>query len=69
MGPLANNPGWGDLAEEEVRVLRNFAHHGMHGGGMQVLTTDEATAWTQERTGPRGGANYRLCKVCCPTLP
>lgn len=61
--------GW-DPVEDERRWLRDFAHHGLTGSSnMQVLTAPEAAAWVRERVGPRGGTQYRLCKVCAPAVP
>jgi hypothetical protein len=33
-----------------------------------VMTLEEARAWTAERTGPKGGRNYRRCQRCAPAL-
>lgn len=33
------------------------------------LSPEEATAWMDARTGPKGGLNWRRCRVCQPALP
>ncbi|PAZ09339.1 hypothetical protein CLM62_47145 [Streptomyces sp. SA15] len=33
-----------------------------------VMTPDEARAWIAERTGPKGGRNYKRCQRCAPTV-
>lgn len=33
-----------------------------------VMTTDEARAWMAERTGPKGGRNYKRCQRCAPAV-
>lgn len=34
----------------------------------QAMTAQEARQWTTERTGPKGGRNYKRCKHCAPAL-
>ena len=40
-------------------------------GGRELarLTPDEAESWINQRTGKRGGRNWRRCKSCQPALP
>ncbi|WP_405968950.1 hypothetical protein OG613_48585 (plasmid) [Streptomyces sp. NBC_00015] len=33
-----------------------------------VMTPGEARAWIAERTGPKGGRNYKRCQRCAPAL-
>ncbi|MET7489826.1 hypothetical protein [Streptomyces sp. NPDC005538] len=33
-----------------------------------VITPDEARAWIAERTGPKGGRNYKRCQRCAPAM-
>ncbi|MER8103883.1 hypothetical protein [Kitasatospora sp. NPDC094016] len=67
-GSLADLGGW-DPVGRDTRLLRDFAHHGYQGSNMRVLTIEEAAAWIREHTGPRGGEQYRLCKMCSPKVP
>ncbi|WP_405534708.1 hypothetical protein OG787_08115 [Streptomyces sp. NBC_00075] len=32
------------------------------------MTVAEARAWTAQNTGPKGGRNYKPCRVCAPAL-
>ncbi|WFB05603.1 hypothetical protein LRS74_00140 [Streptomyces sp. LX-29] len=54
-------------------ALTDFAHEGTTNGGwathMRVMEPGEVTAWVKERVSPRGGARYRLCRMCTPTPP
>jgi hypothetical protein len=54
-------------------ALTRLAHEGTTNTGwathMRVMEPGEAAAWVRERIGPRGGARYRLCRICTPTLP
>ncbi|MER5519895.1 hypothetical protein, partial [Streptomyces sp. NPDC002763] len=55
------------------RNLRQFAHKGMLNSGwathMVMLTAEEAVQWIDNHTGPRGGAQYKFCKICQPQAP
>ncbi|MFF8775102.1 hypothetical protein [Kitasatospora sp. NPDC015120] len=33
-----------------------------------AMTREEALSWMKERTGPKGGKSYKLCRVCVPEL-
>lgn len=65
--------GRDDSAWMLVGALRDFAHEGSGNSGwmatMRMMEPGEAAAWVAERTGPRGGRSYRLCKICTPELP
>ncbi|MFC7221004.1 hypothetical protein ACFQLX_23015 [Streptomyces polyrhachis] len=54
-------------------ALTGYAHEGTvdarWGTPMRLLEAGEAAQWVRENTGPRGGARYRLCRVCTPELP
>ncbi|MFK0264230.1 hypothetical protein ACIQU1_23350 [Streptomyces angustmyceticus] len=54
-------------------ALTAFAHEGVTNTGwathMRVLDGQEAAVWITERIGPRGGARYRLCRICRPAMP
>ncbi|GHA42711.1 hypothetical protein GCM10010329_76990 [Streptomyces spiroverticillatus] len=52
-------------------ALGRFAHDGDTSGWstqVRVLDQVETEAWLRERTGPRGGLRYRLCRRCAPLL-
>ncbi|WP_148281609.1 hypothetical protein [Nocardiopsis alba] len=49
--------------------LRTFAHiEGDVMVGALPSTRHETHVWMSERTGPKGGRNYRLCKTCSPEI-
>nr|WP_012840404.1 hypothetical protein [Streptomyces sp. W9]ACX85519.1 pCQ3_18 [Streptomyces sp. W9] len=51
-------------------AVRGLAHDGyILGTEHTPVTAEELAAWRAERTGPRGGHQYRPCKTCQPTLP
>jgi hypothetical protein len=70
--PLGLND-WRNSPERQTQDLREFAHHGYRNNGwaaqMVALNPAETTHWISNRVGPRGGAQYKLCKVCHPELP
>ncbi len=58
-----------NAVQAQRRLLREFAHHDNRGPDMRVLTADEAAEWVRRRIGPRGGMQYRLCRLCSPESP
>ncbi|MEU9263600.1 hypothetical protein AB0D68_34985 [Streptomyces sp. NPDC048212] len=66
-------PGPDDPWNNDARNLRQFAHEGLLNSSwathMVMLTPQEALQWIYDRTGPRGGSQYKLCKVCRPQAP
>ncbi|MFJ3497821.1 hypothetical protein ACIPPJ_30110 [Streptomyces sp. NPDC086091] len=61
------------------KALNSFSHaEDHHYGGafedsgdyprLDVMTPDEARSWVAERTGPKGGRNYKLCRRCAPAV-
>ncbi|WP_461033905.1 hypothetical protein [Streptomyces mayteni] len=53
-------------------LLFSYTHHNSRSGivsSFNILSPDDLVKWMEERTGPRGGTKYRLCKVCAPTPP
>lgn len=73
IGEIPGPNHWWNSADHMARNLREFAHKGMLNSGwathMVMLTPQEALQWINSRTGPRGGAQYKLCKICRPQVP
>lgn len=78
MAQAAAGTPWDDMpgrvaSDMEASGLRQFAHKGYRNTGwsaqMQVMTAQEAARWTRDRTGPRGGTQYKVCRVCRPPTP
>ncbi|MEU8776501.1 hypothetical protein [Streptomyces sp. NPDC048606] len=57
----------------EMRDLKSFVHEDEEHSGWAAFSTfldrNEAAAWVAERCGPRGGRQYRLCRICSPEHP
>jgi hypothetical protein len=49
--------------DRDVRFESHFPYP-----DLVAMTGDEARRWVDERIGPKGGRNYKLCRVCCPQL-
>ncbi|MEV8021822.1 hypothetical protein AB0O76_36955 [Streptomyces sp. NPDC086554] len=54
-------------------ALRHFTHEGAMTSSWAAhywpMARHEAASWTAEHTGPKGGKQYRLCKICNPEHP
>lgn len=48
-------------SSEDFEGSRNYPR-------FEVMTPEEARAWIAERTGPKGGRNYKRCQRCAPAL-
>lgn len=66
----SDDPRW---PRDDVQDLRSFAHERELSSSwatfMTMLTAEDAAGWIATRTGPRGGAQYKLCKICRPSIP
>lgn len=66
----SDDPRWD---KDDARELRSFAHDRELSSSwatfMTMLTAEDAVRWIATRTGPRGGAQYKLCKICRPSIP
>ncbi|WP_097865741.1 hypothetical protein [Streptomyces sp. rh34] len=66
----SRSPDW---TRNEAQDLRSFAHEHVTNSGwathMTMLTPEDVAQWIATRTGPRGGAQYKLCKICRPSIP
>ncbi len=67
------------VGEAYVEALNSFSHSDDHhygedfeGSGnyprFDIMSIEEARAWVAERTGPKGGRNYRRCQRCAPAV-
>jgi len=66
--------------EAYLQALNAFAHTGdPHSSSEEfegfrayprfaVMTQEEARGWVAERTGPKGGRNYKRCQRCGPAV-
>ncbi|MGA6172552.1 hypothetical protein ACPEIF_20165 [Streptomyces sp. NPDC012600] len=70
--PPPSGEGTDPAADQFERELLGFAHAQVlssYRPNLSVMTAQEAAGWVRARTGPRGGARFRLCKLCAPRLP
>ncbi|WP_405692642.1 hypothetical protein [Streptomyces sp. NBC_00057] len=70
IGEIPGPDDWWNGADSMARNLREFAHKGLLNSGwathMVMLTAEEALQWISSHTGPHGGTQYKLCKICQP---
>ena len=62
----------GRLPQGVGASLSDYVHNVLPGGpdsDLARLTADEAVAWMDARTGPKGGLRWRRCRSCQPALP
>lgn len=48
-------------SREDFEGCRDYPH-------FQAMTSQEARNWIAERTGPKGGRNYKRCQRCAPAV-
>lgn len=63
----------GRLPDSVGSSVSDYVHNILPGGGgerdISRLTADEALAWMNARTGPKGGLRWKRCRTCQPALP
>lgn len=62
----------GRLPEGAGSSLGDYVQNVRPGGSerdLERLTAEEAVAWMDARTGPKGGQRWRRCRSCQPALP
>lgn len=62
----------GRFPEGAGSSLSDYVHNVRPGGSesdLARLTAEEAVAWMDARTGPKGGLRWRRCRSCQPALP